>query len=430
MVPYLVKNFVFFQIVKIIAIVANFILLFITIYQITEKKEYAFLSTILAFVALRYYWNYNTLTSYPFVFTNGLNFTFLSIIFLIKGIREKNIKPSVLSALFFFTASIFYESFLLYISLLTFLFVYEIFKRQTEIKRLIDNYIYLLPQHTAFILYVIIYIIFKLVYPAQYSGLTINLNEIPAMFRTIFQYTVSGLPLIEYNLKFYVNYLIKNYSSLINFMLNSNEPVVMVKSVMVFICTYVVIYSKDQKKFTYRKFFHPYIFIFLVFLPFQPNVLLGLTQKYQDWVLIHGIKEYTCTYFSYFSWIVLIIVIIFYISRITSNNILRQIYTIIISLCVVLTSFLTDYSNSITINDQKISHMRWLTFDYVIQKNKFENNSMIFSPTLFNSRSISLNHDTYWSEYLSAKYKKNIEVTKDINRAIEFNKGNNGRLYF
>ena len=136
---------------------------------------------------------------------------------------------------------------------------------------------------------------------------------------------------------------------------------------------------------------------------------LGFTPKYQDWAINRSNVAYVPSYFSFFGTVFIISTIIVFLNQhMSKKNTIATFYIVIVSVCVSLSSIMTDYYNYYVTLDQQLSNLKWISFNLFLNTAEFKavpEGSILYAPTLWRARGIvSHFHDPrYWSDYVRKK---------------------------
>lgn len=303
---------------------------------------------------------HNLMVSYPLFFHVGF-FMFLIGLELYIKYYEKNIKYYLwVSAIFMFDSFSTYESFVTYIMVFIIISMYYNYdslkvSKKEYIKTNIDKLKYHL---IAVLIYIAIYIICRKIWNFNYGGAIIDTNSFNARLalKTLFTFSFSLFPLREFFTGDLADRL--NVSQIGLRML--------VKASAASLAMGIILIKSTKIKYN--------IFIPIISISFVASIVFciphALTPQYQTWVNA-GTTGFVPSYFSYF-WLVLIICAIS-INAINKINKLKIPVTILVMICIIFGSFMTDFSNSETIKVKQADTIRYKMFERLVQSSFYSN---------------------------------------------------------
>lgn len=415
LIPYIYQNEFYYQLIRLGAPIFLLSCLFVLLRTIYRNSIPSLLLVTLFLAFIQNSWEHNLVTSYPFVFNVIFCFLIISILFFIKYVETSNFYYGLSSAFFYFL-SLSAELFILYFFIFILLSIShnkKIYQSRIVTREFFISLIsMLLPIIFATLLYFIIYFLFRHFNPSTYDGNQIELADWTKMLRVVWQYSISSFP------GYYFLYDI--FSGKINLMsspINSLYEIRVewiVKAVIVFYMIFYIL-SKNKEKFDNRRLTIGLLVSILCI--FVPNILLSLTGKYQHWVAV-GSKSYVYTYYSFIGTVCSLSLI----SVLVTNHLIRfpkirKLVTLFIAASAATVCLATDFHNFYTTQDQTLSQSKWRTIDRFLLTPEFQslkNGSLIYAPSLFKYRGIVANHPLYWSQYISRKSGKTINVIEKI----------------
>lgn len=410
LLPYLNNSEFYFYSIRLFGFLSSILFAAIFAYTLTRSINIALALVVLIFGLLQDNWNHNLTTSYPFTFHATLAYFFIALIFLIKYLRSGG--SWVLGFMFFYFLSLGVELFVIYVPFLFVLIYFYSPFHKIITKDGKDKFFYVYYKYGPLLIvvatYLMIYSYWRYLYPSTYGGnqVEISVKKIPEIFYTITIFSFSQLPGFDFFTSGYgfIN-LIKNSISVINFEW-------LVKAFLIFF-SLVIIFSSNHIKNIKTKFALICAVIFFFAIP-SPNILLGLTEIKRDWAS----KGVTSFVYSYYSLVALIFSIIFLFTGVLNyfnNKTIKTCLVVIFSVLISTLSVITDFQNNKTILDKKYSYAKWDSVSNFIRTEAFKNipnNSIIVSPTLFESRGIAVITDNYWSDYIFVNTGKRVNVVK------------------
>lgn len=292
--PYLPDNPVFVRLCSMAAISFDMLALYSLIRRNIDKTA-GYLSSLLiisfAFVSNQH----NLFVSYIIGHQIPIGFVLLSLSSFTEYYKDKKNRYLLISALFLFLASVLYEACIAYIILIAFIAMYSsdgnIFKNCYKI-------IYNMRFHILFTAaYLTIYIIWRKMYPSDYSGAKFFWGNIPQSIITLIKYSFGmtpGLPLVAM--------LIKKYIS-INEILKETDITIFIVP-LITAASFYIAFPKIKKPKNSLMLIFLYITGMLI-----PNIIISFTTKYTDWTQ-SGSYSYVTSFYSYFMMIPLFLLIL------------------------------------------------------------------------------------------------------------------------
>jgi len=414
--PFLfVKKIIIFKIISLGQIILNFILFSFLAYKISKSKVFSLIVFLFLVTFLQNSWQHNLLTAYPFIFSFGFNLSLSSLILLVNYLETKVNWKLIVSVILFFFSLFNYEVFVLYL-IIFFLIAIFTLKGNNLADKIKTVFKTLLYHKITLLLFLTVYIIFRVIFPGLYEGThSFNFN-IFRIIRTSFQFAIASFPTYIYRhsigeiLKFSYTY----DRALLNFgyILKNIQLDWLIKGLISFFLCFIFLmgYKKIKNK---TLLFLMFISVFFIFIP---GLLQSFVNKYQSWVIDSNQIAFTPTFFSFFGMTLLIASTMFLILNIFKNKTVLIIFYILISLSVFRMSVTTDYSNYFYTLDQSQLFNVWKSMDKFISTDDFlriPNNSIIYAPTLCKYTSQVILKDTtesYWSDYINSKTGKNIKI--------------------
>lgn len=417
---------VFYQTVRLGSVALSYAVFMYTLYVFVGSVPFAFFITMLSWCFLQNNWDHNLLTAYPFIFQFGFCCLLLSMVCFVKGIRTNSSKRLWAGGALFFLSCLTYEIFLPYL----FFFLAVGFGMTVVGPENVDASAHLSPRWRSkdrwlamgrcltplalFTgLYLGAYLTFRYFFPGDYAGSKISFS-IGNAIRVMWQYSVSTFP---------TYFFFKDFESVgaafdgfqqaglaITDVMRQCRTDWLVKAILVFYTTWILLRQKEMR-------FTRSLFFLLAgsggLLMLLPVLLPALTPKYQEWV-VNGSLAYVPSFFSFFGTMLLMGACIWFVNqKVRRMRIFGTICAFIISLFIVTAGILTDYYNHYITRDQELAQLKWDAFDLFLQSDEFagiREGSVIYAPSLWDSRGILASEDGYWSRYVDVKTGKRVWV--------------------
>ena len=415
--PYLLDSEVYFEICRVGSIILTLVLFFICIYVLFDSYIIAILSAIFFLSFIQNSWDHNPITSYPATHQFIVQCLFVSLIFFKKAIAKGKLTFSIISAIFYFLA-LSYEAIFFYFPIFLMILLQK-YNHKEKISNAIRNKDIgreISPIIIALFLYLSLYTCWRYFHPSEYAGNVFGLNDPFSFIKTVFQYSISSLPGYYFfnQSASQISYGFEQAFSFSHF-LSQLRVEWIVKTCVVFWVTMMILHRITKEAF--NKNFLVCAFLSCFSAIFLPNILLGTTAKYQNWVLLHGSKGYTTTYLSFFGTVAALALLVTYMMSWVSNKYTRAVLVVVFAIITSFISLITDYHNFFVFHDQQLTDMKWKVMDRFIETKTFQSipaGSLIYSPTLFEGRGIVGIYPDYWTSYIQKKTGKNIHITNRI----------------
>lgn len=397
--PFVVDNRIWYLFIKYGSF---FLLLFAMYYGVSKlfRSTWIALASVVFFLSIiQNGWEHNAVTSYAFIFNAYASIFLLSLGLFATALDHKNYVLAVFSGVLYFF-SLGTELFVLFLPLYFSVVLSRMAPNDSVLNGLKLYKKYILAIVFSLVLYLTMYIAWRLIYPSSYDGNSLTAFNVFSAIRVIWTYGINAFPLSSVhryishsNTDWFFNYSGENIAIPI-------KP--MVVGVLFARLMYVVPFSVPPARTILVGAVLAGAAIFL------PNVLLGFTERHQSWVAM-GTNTYVYTYYSFIAAVIFCSLLLSYVNIISQSwNFWKKLFlVIVVVVLMMIVSFLVEVSNQQYAFYQKLSHRRWQLMDAVIKSPFFmeiKDGSTIFAPTLITSnRNIEAVLAEDWSNYV--KYK-------------------------
>lgn len=433
--------------IALISIVMNGLLFGMVIWKLTRDEILALFCLIFWVVFMQDNWDHFLITSSPLIYTLPLSLFFVSILFFILAIEKTSMKYMILSAIIYLGSLQFSEMFVSFVLVYVVIFF---FKTEKGVR----TFAFLLPHVSALSIFLIIYVIFRINYPSQYSGASVDFSALSLWdsFRTLVQYSTSCFP--SYFLfwdhwgsfsnrfsPFFLNIHLSNivWDNLLTWprfvLWNIKDlPVDWIVRGLISSFALATLLKKSLRIFMKKNYLG--IFFIGIGLVFLPNIPHALTSKYQNWVIAAGTRSYVGTYYSFFGMVLVLAGLMFLIYHRLSNRIVRGVYLSAVALSIFVASVFTSIGNYSQLKSKVMSHKKWEMVDKFVQSDQFHNipeKSIIYASSLINKHNIGIANtsETYWQRYTYEKTGKKMFFAANANRFLDLIKSYpESNLYF
>lgn len=399
---YFIDNYLVLKCLNIIFVLFDFILIALIAKEFFNNKWDGILCYLLMIVFVSVKGIYNPIVSYPLYFSGSFLFILLSVYFALRYKNTKLNNHRLLSALLFAIGLLFYETYLLYLSLIiVIIFITDNDVNYSFFQRLRKTIPFIIIGFT----YCIIYFSYRLIYPSTYAGASFsNSFSIVNFFNTVLNFTSGSYPMaLTFNgggaTYGGADYFTSNSIGNILYFIISENIEWLFKSIIISVFLFFTLNRITDNK--HRGLFTGFL-ISLLFI-FFPQIPLAFTEKYLS---MGGIPSYTTTYFSVFAVIVCLTYMFIFISLKSKNFKYRNLLYIAISVIIGLASILNDYANYHAVKCLKVPLNVFQFVNEFLNKDELKSlpeNSFIYAPELYDSRDdiVHFTNSFNWSIYFS-----------------------------
>lgn len=274
----------------------------------------------------------------------------------------------------------------------------------------------------ACITYASLYISWKYFHPSIYDGHVVTEFNLRRFATTLFCFSMSGSALYELFLPYVLafNDPVSGTSETIKYYLSRNlqralhQPLALASCCMTIFLFYIAISNKLKEKVHEKTPLLSLSRIVLIglFIAILPIVPVALTAKYQTWVMEGQARAYSHTIFSHFGWsCVYAAGILGLFNYLQNAAIVRK-----LAMITVLGFSGLLAAQAFTANDDKAADMRletrrWKIVDDMTKMNRdFFHAPKILSPRLNGGSRFTPVWQSYWSDYVMAKFNEKISI--------------------
>ena len=435
--PMLVDNPVYFTLIKFGMPLVLLGVLFVVVGR--ASRTFA-CSVLLATFFLAFYqnnWDHNAMTSYPVVFSFIALAFVLSLASYARYLKTGGAYGALAALLYFVSMS--WEVFVPFFAV----FVGAAVLHEVELGGLrpfrakaLSIAKHLWPIAATLALYLSLYAIWGLAHPSGYQGVIASNGGPIATARTIGTLSISAIPGFEFAYHHFfpqapsliVSHGLPSYS--LGTLFAEMRVEWLVKAVLAAWLVWLALRDRTIALVPSARLRFGLLIAFVCM--FLPNVALGFTEKYRQWVAA-GTTSYVYTYYSF-------IAVVLFAALLTAWMVKRsaampRLRVALIAGVVVLTgalSIATDFHNYSVTTDQQLSQVKWGVVDRFTTTREFKSipqDSVIYAPSLFSIRGIAWIFDPYWTDYLRQKTGKRVTVVASSSELLA-TAGSTGKFYY
>ncbi len=421
LVPHFAHNFLFTAICNLAAICLNIVLASLLIGRLLTPRMIPVFA-LLFLALLQDHWGHSLTTAYPFGGQLGLAFCLFSWHLLLSW-RCLGGRQRFLSGLgLFFLSLCCNELFVVFLipGLVLCFMPYSCsdFDEPTG-GRSIRAGIGLV---CVVLLYVGLYFGYKLVFPGQYAGTSVDFSNFSAWWDVCKRFSISALPLTTFFKERTALSRYSSYFSMETSAMLADRLLYQLQNIgqwkMAWIAQaglagglFVLLLRDSILWVSWKKLL--WVAAFGLSLVFVPNALLGLSEKYRQWAQ-EGAYIYAYTYHSYYGVCVLLCAVAALPSLLFRNrDRIRWTVLTTTATLVAVTAFLTAYSNDSVLRTKRLAAQRWVLADALFDSPVFRNlpdDTRIAAPTLFTCFRILCPPKEYWSAYAEQRSGKHVAI--------------------
>lgn len=415
--PYMIDSRIYFDLLRFGSPLVFLSILYSFIRQAYRSTALAILVAVFFLAFIQNNWNHNLLTSYPFIFN------LLAIIFLLSIIAFANYQKhggiyGLISAILYFIClsnELFVLFFVVFIGIAIF---YEIQDGHQERphSRTFSILKRLSPIIFSLSFFLVLYASWRYFFPSIYTGNTASLSDLPRMAKVVWIYSVSAFPGFEFFANLFAP-LFFGFTPLEQGMgvpLSELRVEWLVKALIAAYLTWHVLRDKSIASLLDRH--QGYGLLLALLCIFLPNILLGFTEKYRQWVE-HGSTSYVYTYYSFIAVVVFLALGVASLIKRIEPHLPKMLLAGFVAFTTGILSLVTDFGNYYVTTDQQLSQQKWNIIDRFTQTAEFldlPDNAVIYAPSLFKYRGILETPAYYWTEYLQKVSTKNLNVVAEL----------------
>jgi len=443
-VPFYIHSLVYFKVVAFTSLTLNVVLFYFLLRRLFQSVHFAFLAVVCLIGFLQNSLHYNLITSFVAHFMTGLSTLLLSVLCFDLYLEHRKRWQLLATALLYFLSCFTYELFVLYFGLFFVLAIRQVMREDSLVNPLralrpLRLFRHLLPVSIPLILYLVIYVSYRLAFPTKYSGLEIDSS--PSLYlESVYKLTIGALPAslyIRHHYDFVFAYISENltgHKSNLFYILGAARAEWLVRGALLSFLVLMVL--RDRPRRLSGRALGLVLGVCLI-LFWLPGVLPALTMQYQFYVQA-GLPMYLVTTFSFYAFTTALAAVVLYINGLSMPNALRRSLQTLAVAAVFSFSIFTDYSNYYVGKAQAQVHRKWLIVDDFLRSPEFAaipDGSVIYAPTLWQDSRLAplVEVPTYWQRYFRALTLKRVRVIKkesDFRLAIEAGTLPRGSVYY
>ena len=439
--PYTFDNFIFTKTIQYASLLLCFYVFSVLVKKIFKSTELGmlFLVILLTIISLSK-WT-SILVCYPFCFCFSFTLILYSVLLLLKYLENGKKKTLIFSAFIYSLGLLFYEVYLVYFLIVAIIIITHYIEIKQQIGSSTFPYKTALKTVTPYLIvgssYIVVYFIFYLSYPTNYSGNSIATEiKLESILLVLNNFSDPAFPLsVFYENQYILNYqsdLATGYKNDFIYLFMNAKVEWIVKAILA--CTLLALLVTRLPKITFKKILLG-ISGALILIYFS-HVFLTVTRKYS--IEVPHMKGYITTFFSFFGVALLFILLCNLLYNFASRNKFTKIAFISILIAYIFNcSIKTSYSNYYTAQNMAQSKLAFDIIDSFTNWKKFNaipEESIVYAEDLWKTSNTQI--DLFclgynWETYIYAKKKKHLYTPRNIELFKEFsNKNPTAAFYY
>jgi len=347
---YVFNNIIISKAFNTILLIADIIMAGLVIKDAFKNKWIGFLLVLFISVFMSGKGSYNPLACYPMNFSFSFFLLTCSIFFSLQYYNGERLLYVWLSAIFLFFSSLFYEAYLMYVPLLLVIVNLSIEKVKTAsfLKQLENRIKVSLPIIVALLLYLTLYVSFRLIHPSNYLGAKLSSKlSIISVLNTMENFSSGAYPLSltfgnhGTNIGGGSFFAHTAFSTILYSIIAEHFDWILKTGLIVGLYIYIVSNIKQfDKKIFVVVFSLSFLYIFL------PHFPLAISERYST---SNGLPYYVTTYFAFYAVMICLVSLVLLIYFSCKNKIAQKSILVISSILLGISSICNDYSNFRTV---------------------------------------------------------------------------------
>ena len=394
-IPYAIDSFRYFKAVQMLGLLGNFIALYYVAWKVGRSWILGLLALLVALATTQSRWDHNIIAAYPWAFSTSLTLSMLAIGLFADFLDTGSKRSRFLSAAAFFLSLLTYESFLLY----AVAFPALAWPRAQSLRRALTATLKSIwPQVVAGSLYIGAYLAFRIAYPPEYSGTSVQISP-GRMFAVWKAFTLSALPATAYSdlpklLDEFSDAYVGYEPGVAGLAHHLRIEWVVLMAVVLPLCAWLVNRAASEK--TSRLGRGALVGLLMSTLPQLPHML---SAQYQDWVVRVGVRSHVPTYFAGFG---VALLLAFGVSAVAKATHGTPLWTWSVAAILAWIALLTAFSNFYVARSQTVARRQFDLVDFVIHSEQFAalpDDAVVWAPTWWRDVYSMSVLDDYWTRY-------------------------------
>jgi len=365
--PYTTHSQVVFLLLTIIPVILDILLAVVLIQKYAHHESITQLATLMLLCGFTIHIGFSGSIGYPFWFSFSFLFLLISLLFLLRYKETQKYRTLLLSALFMFITTTFYEAYLAY-----YIIIYLILRSQY------DSHLYsektsrqkffkeLLPFVICGLVFVATYYILAKSISTSYTGTQWSFSPLKSLrsWGNLILYSIPGMSFYQYRIPLANFTGDPQFKYTFFYIFTHAGAMAWVKGLLAVTIFYGILSILDIKT-TSKKLW--YGLLIAVMMAILPHLILCCSSKY-----VQNIPDsYTTSYFANFG-MVFTITVIFLLGRhyLSKHVVIQKVFTALFACGLLLVTILVQFTNEQVMQDVKRANLRYTQARKFLQKEK------------------------------------------------------------
>jgi len=365
--PYYTHSRFLFLLLTILPIILDVLLIIVLIRKYAHNESVAQLATLTILCVFTIHMGFSGSIGYPFWFSFSFLFLLLSLLFLFRYKETQKYRFIILSAIFMFLTTIFYEAYLAYYIVIYLIlrsqYNSNIYREKASRLKFIKE---LLPFVICGLIFVAAYIILAKSITTTYSGAKWSFSPLKTLrsWGNLILYSIPGMSFYQYRIPLANFTGDPQFKYTFFYIFTHTGVMAWVKGLLAVTIFYGILSTLDIK-ITGKKLW--FALLIAVMMAILPHLILCCSSKY-----IQEIPDsYITSYFANFG-MALTIIVIFLLGRhyLSKQALIQKIFTAIFACGLLLVTILVQFTNEQVMQDIKRANLRYTQSEKFLQKAK------------------------------------------------------------
>ncbi len=385
------------------------------------SEALGFLTALLCLAFFQDNWHHNILTAYPLVFDLGFLCLLWALYCLWRYLDSGRLRLLVLTNLLSFLAYCHFEAFVCYLPVLWGLVLWRgQGTAQAKVRAM-------LAASAAVPVYLVLYLGYRWLHPSQYGGNALALADPVRILKTVAAYSLGAFPLAGFslNLDFINRFPVITNQFVFSFgqylaNLAANWPRLAPSWLaMALVTGGVTWFVLARSGIAWR--FRALPTALMAYAVFCPNILIGLSPKYQA-ALDHGDFWYCTTTFSFYAIALgLALTALFVAGRLASRPAARRTLAASLAVAAALATLVNASVNASVLQSKVASRARWRAVDLLAKSPALAalpEHAVLVAPQLFSAVHEEHAGPDYWEAYLARRTGRQVQVVERLDQDV------------
>lgn len=363
--PYYTHSQFVYLLLTILPIISDFLLAIILVRRYSHNEVVAQVAALVLLCCFTIHTGFSGTIGFPFLFAFSFLFLLISLLLLLRYKDTQKCRALLLSALFMFITTTFYEAYLAY-----YVVIYLILRSQY------DNRLYrektlrlkffkeLLPFVLCGALFVAVYLILFHSVSQYYSGTDWSFSPLKSLrsWANIVLYSIPGMSLYQYRIPLANLTGDPQFKYSFFYILFHAGAMAWVKGLLAALLFYVIITMLDIKTKGRNLWF---ALLLAVMMAILPHLILSCSTKY----ILDIFDSYVTTFFSNFG-MAFIIVVAFLLTwhYLSKWPVARKVFSLLFAGCLLILTVVVQFTNEQVMQDVKRANLRYTQAEQFLKK--------------------------------------------------------------